>query len=43
MSLYWTHQVGHGHRLHALLDVGVDKLGVEAGVVLVHRGSLREL
>jgi len=36
-------QVGHGHRLHALLDVGVDKLGVEAGVVLVHRGSLREL
>ena len=43
MSLEGTHQVGHGHRLHPLLDVAVDELRVESRVVLEHRGSLGEL
>ena len=35
--------MGHGHGLHALLDVAVDKLGVESRVVFEHSGSLRKL
>ena len=36
-------QVGHRDGLHPLLDVRVDELGVEAGVVLVDCGGLGEL
>jgi len=42
-SVRGVHQMGHRHGLHALLDVAVDKLGVESRVVLEHSGSLREL